>query len=80
VDFYLGLLQENYWQVPALNSLSVWLSYDVKRVESVLVRPTSVESLVGLIRSAQGKTFEQISGPVLDMMSKSVPLRKVGGG
>lgn len=64
-------------QVLALNSLSVWLSNDVKRVESMLVRPSSIESLVGMIHSCEGKTFEQISGPLLDMMAKSVPLRKV---
>jgi hypothetical protein len=64
-------------QVLALNSLSVWLNTDVKRVESMLVRPSSIDSLVGMIHSCEGKTFEQISGPLLDMMAKSVPLRKV---
>ena len=46
VPFFLLLVPESYWQVPALNALSVWLSMDVKRVESVLIRPSSIESLV----------------------------------
>lgn len=76
-DYVSEALSCRVVQVLALNSLSVWLSNDVKRVESMLVRPSSIESLVGMIHSCEGKTFEQISGPLLDMMAKSVPLRKV---
>ncbi|KDN49612.1 hypothetical protein K437DRAFT_255295 [Tilletiaria anomala UBC 951] len=61
--FYLQLLEDVYWQVPALDSVLVWLQDETSRVEGVLLQPTSVASLSNCFSSSKGVSFENLLEP-----------------
>ena len=69
--FYVDLLQENYWQSFALNSLTVWLTNDKHYVEPLILQPDSLSSLVNFFRTATPQSIRMLHKPFLDMMTKS---------
>eukprot|EP01113_Clastostelium_recurvatum_P037254 TRINITY_DN5420_c0_g2_i1.p1 TRINITY_DN5420_c0_g2~~TRINITY_DN5420_c0_g2_i1.p1 ORF type:complete len:1097 (-),score=420.63 TRINITY_DN5420_c0_g2_i1:391-3681(-) len=71
VDFYLDLLRERYWQVNALDSLSVWLLDETSRVEALLSRPANTMKLAQAFSSAESAWFENFLIPFLRIVTVS---------
>ena len=69
--FYIDLLQENYWQSFAMNSLTVWLTNDKSYMEPLILQPDSLTSLVNFFRTATPQSIRMLHKPFLDMMTKS---------
>lgn len=71
VEFYLDLLGEKYWQVNALDSLSVWLTDETKRVEEIVSLPVQVAKIINAFESADHASFPNLMEPILRMISAS---------
>jgi serine/threonine protein kinase len=76
VEFYLELLNENYWSTYVVKCLAVWLSHDMPHVESVLLKPANFTLLINVFQSSRKDKFENLLEPFLDMISKSVNLNR----
>eukprot|EP00624_Nannochloropsis_granulata_P003253 evm.model.NODE_26452_length_18161_cov_25.339739.2 len=48
----------------------------MESVEALLLLPPSLASLASMVSSAPAKTFEQLAGPLVEMLTKSARLRK----
>eukprot|EP00937_MAST-01D_sp_MAST-1D-sp2_P002725 g2725.t1 len=79
VDMFLDLLEQDYWGTEAFSSLHIWLVNDLVNVETILLRPASLQKLVALVRSAQQADFDNLLDPLLDMVSKSIRLNQALG-
>jgi len=71
VEFYLDLLEEEYWQVNALDSLSVWLADETKRVEDIMVQPPQINKIVSAFESAKHASFINLMEPILRTIAAS---------
>lgn len=71
VEFYLDLLEEEYWQVNALDSLSVWLADETKRVEEIMVQPPQISKVVAAFESAKYASFINLMEPILRTIAAS---------
>lgn len=63
LDFYLKLLEDPYWQAQALEAILVWLQEDTARVEDVLLRPSSISSLLFVFSTSKANSFENLLEP-----------------
>lgn len=63
LDFYLKLLEDPYWQAQALEAILVWLQEDTARVEDVLLRPSSIASLLFVFSTSKANSFENLLEP-----------------
>eukprot|EP00898_Chlorokybus_atmophyticus_P006214 jgi/Chlat1/6594/Chrsp46S06092 len=83
LDLFLDLLQEEHWQVVAMDAMAVWLAADQRRVEPRLAQPDAVARLVAVFGSAEGTAFVHILDPFLKIVTKStrinVALSTTGG-
>ncbi|GLE02053.1 hypothetical protein PINS_up010891 [Pythium insidiosum] len=73
---FLELLEDKYWQIDAIKSISAWLVYDTVQMEEVLLVPTNVLRIVRCFRAAQDNEFENLLEPLLDMLIRSVRLNQ----
>jgi len=71
VEFYLDLLEEEYWQVNALDSLSVWLADETKRVEEIMIQPFQIGKIVSAFESAKHAAFVNLMEPILRTLAAS---------
>ncbi len=60
LQFYLKLLQDIYWQIPALEAVLVWLQDDTARVEAVLLRSDSIAQLSSCFLTASSASLENV--------------------
>jgi hypothetical protein len=63
--FYLQLLEDVYWQVPALDSILVWLQDETARVETVLLQSASISHLERCFSTAAGVSFGNLLEPLV---------------
>eukprot|EP00743_Colponemidia_sp_Colp-15_P006476 GILK01006971.1.p1 GENE.GILK01006971.1~~GILK01006971.1.p1 ORF type:complete len:1130 (+),score=224.67 GILK01006971.1:94-3483(+) len=68
IECYLDLLTEPYWQLHALDAIASWLAVEPKRVESILLRPISLQKIISLFRTAQKNIIENL----LDILHRVV--------
>lgn len=71
LDFFLQLLQDPYWQLQSLESILIWLQEDLARMESVLLKPSSIQSLLSVFISAKSLSFEQFLETFLKLFKLS---------
>lgn len=76
VALFLELLEDKYWQVDAIKSISVWLVHDTSRMEDVLLQPDNLVQLMSCFRSAQNAELENFLEPMLEIMTRSVRLNQ----
>lgn len=76
VEFYLDLLEEEYWQVNALDSLSVWLADETKRVEEIMVQPHQISKIVSAFESAKHAAFVNLMEPILRTLAASPTINR----
>lgn len=74
LHFYLTLLEDVYWQAPALESIVVWLQDETARVESVLLQPDSIRAMVTCFNSGKGISFENMLEPLVKISRQSFKL------
>ncbi|KAL9938366.1 hypothetical protein V8E36_002989 [Tilletia maclaganii] len=71
LGFYLELLSDPYWQVSALESINVWMQDETARVEDVLLRSKSIDSLLQAFNTSKANSFENLVEPFLKIMRLS---------
>lgn len=59
LEFFLQLLQDPYWQLQSLESILIWLQEDLARMESILLKPSSIQALLFVFTSSKSLSFEQ---------------------
>eukprot|EP01112_Ceratiomyxa_fruticulosa_P019583 TRINITY_DN6452_c0_g1_i1.p1 TRINITY_DN6452_c0_g1~~TRINITY_DN6452_c0_g1_i1.p1 ORF type:complete len:1073 (+),score=231.94 TRINITY_DN6452_c0_g1_i1:255-3473(+) len=72
VEFYLDLLKERYWQVNALDSISVWLLDETNRISSILSVPANVHKIAQVFSGAEAASFENLLDPFLRIITVSL--------
>ncbi|CAO1633766.1 unnamed protein product [Sympodiomycopsis kandeliae] len=71
MTFYLKLLEDPYWQTSALESILIWLQEETARVEDVLERRSSIDSLLCVFTTAGSNSFENLLEPLLKILRLS---------
>ncbi|CAI5725566.1 unnamed protein product [Hyaloperonospora brassicae] len=79
VTLFLALLEDKYWQVDAIKSISVWLVHDAVKMENVLLVSENLTKLMTCFHDAANTEFENLLEPLLEMMSRSVKLNRALG-
>lgn len=79
VILFLELLEDKYWQIDAVKSISIWLVHDTVKMETVLLVPQSLMKIVVCFHNAMDNEFENFLEPLLEMMSRSVRLNQALG-
>ncbi|KAF2069497.1 hypothetical protein CYY_009186 [Polysphondylium violaceum] len=74
VSFYLGLLQERYWQVNALDSLAVWVNDETFKVEKIISTPENIKKLIWVFVNVESQSFAGILEPLLKIITTSIPV------
>ena len=70
LEVYLGLLDDEYWAVTALDSLAVCLAHDndQRKVEQTLLRKEALHKLVTFFASCEGPSSVHILEPFLKII------------
>lgn len=76
VSLFLEMLDDKYWQLDAIKSLSIWLIHDTVKMENVLLIPKNLVKFIQCFRSAQDTELENLLEPLLEMMSRSVRMNQ----
>ncbi|CAI5709535.1 unnamed protein product [Peronospora effusa] len=76
---FLELLEDKYWQIDAVKSISVWLVHDTVKMENVLLVPENLMKIVVCFHNAMDTEFENVLEPLLEIMSRSVRLNQALG-
>ncbi|KAL0591626.1 hypothetical protein ABG067_001227 [Albugo candida] len=79
VLLFLNLLEDTYWHIDAIKSLSVWLVHDTLQMENVLLLPTHFSKLIRSFQRAQDTEMEKLLEPLLEIMTRSVRLNQTFG-
>uniref|UniRef100_K3X170 non-specific serine/threonine protein kinase n=1 Tax=Globisporangium ultimum (strain ATCC 200006 / CBS 805.95 / DAOM BR144) TaxID=431595 RepID=K3X170_GLOUD len=76
VSLFLEMLDDKYWQMDAIKSISIWLVHDTVKVEDVLLIPKNLMKLMMCFRSAQDTELENLLEPLIEMTNRSVRLNQ----
>ncbi|OWZ14346.1 STE/STE11/CDC15 protein kinase [Phytophthora megakarya] len=79
VTLFLEILEDKYWQIDAIKSISVWLVHDTFKMENVLLVPENLMKIMVCFHNAQDPELENLLEPILEMMSRSVRLNQAFG-
>ncbi|KAE9358833.1 MAP3K epsilon protein kinase 2 [Phytophthora rubi] len=79
VTLFLELLEDKYWQIDAIKSISVWLVHDTVKMENVLLVPENLLKIMLCFHNAQDTELENLLEPLLEIMSRSVRLNQALG-
>ncbi|ETM47116.1 STE/STE11/CDC15 protein kinase [Phytophthora nicotianae P10297] len=79
VTLFLELLEDKYWQIDAIKSISVWLVHDTVKMENVLLVPENLMKIMVCFRNALDTELENLLEPLLEIMSRSVRLNQALG-
>ncbi|KAG7390007.1 hypothetical protein PHYPSEUDO_008969 [Phytophthora pseudosyringae] len=79
VTLFLELLEDKYWQIDAIKSISVWLVHDTVKMENVLLVPENLMKIMVCFHNALDTELENLLEPLLEIMSRSVRLNQALG-
>ncbi|KAK1938065.1 MAP3K epsilon protein kinase 1 [Phytophthora citrophthora] len=79
VTVFLELLEDKYWQIDAIKSISVWLVHDTVKMENVLLVPENLMRIMICFHNALDTELENLLEPLLEIMSRSVRLNQALG-
>ncbi|KAL4164308.1 hypothetical protein KRP22_004175 [Phytophthora ramorum] len=79
VSLFLELLEDKYWQIDAIKSISVWLVHDTVKMENVLLVPENLMKITVYFHNALDTELENLLEPLLEIMSRSVRLNQALG-
>ncbi|PUU84361.1 hypothetical protein B9Z19DRAFT_4627 [Tuber borchii] len=74
LEFYIGLLSDQYWQVTALDAVLVWLQEETARVEDKLLSVPFTAAIINCFRGSKKKSFENILEPLQKLLRLSPQL------
>ncbi|KAI1270675.1 hypothetical protein F5Y18DRAFT_19153 [Xylariaceae sp. FL1019] len=75
LQFYISLLKDPYWQVPALDSIFVWLQEETAKVEEHLLRGGFSDAIASCFRSTKATAFDpNLLDPLLKLLRLSPDL------
>lgn len=76
LELYLALLRDEYWAVPAIDSLAFCMAHDgeQRRVEQRLCQQDALDKLVALFAGSSGPLFLHALDAFLKMIMKSIRL------
>ncbi|KAG0127125.1 hypothetical protein HOY82DRAFT_580703 [Tuber indicum] len=74
LEFYIGLLSDQYWQVTALDAILVWLQEETARVEDKLLSVPFTVAIINCFRGSKKKSFENILEPLQKLLRLSPQL------
>ncbi|KAF2864004.1 hypothetical protein K470DRAFT_273982 [Piedraia hortae CBS 480.64] len=72
LQFYVGLLADQYWAVTALDAIFIWLQEETSKVEEhLLATPAFQEAMVHCFNESKGDTFENLLEPLQKVLRLS---------
>ncbi|KAL7423239.1 Protein kinase of the Mitotic Exit Network [Cryptotrichosporon argae] len=74
MSLYLGLLDDPYWRISALEAVLAWMQDETARVEDLLLDKDASDSLVKCFVQSSGVSFEGILDPFLKILRLSPAL------
>ncbi|KAI9737760.1 MAG: hypothetical protein M1834_009128 [Cirrosporium novae-zelandiae] len=74
LKFYISLLSDPYWQVTALDAISVWLQEETARVEEQLLDGTFTDAIVDCFTTSKANSFENLLEPLQKLLRLSPPV------
>lgn len=74
---YVGLLDDENWQVSALDSIMCWYetSFEMSIVQRVLLQQGSISKIIGIIESCQGRDAPSVLSNLKIMVTQSPQIR-----
>ena len=74
LPFYISLLAEPYWQVPALDAIFIWLQEETAKVEEHLLNSNFTNSVINCFGTSKGSGFEGLLEPLQKLLRLSPPV------
>ncbi|KAL3424481.1 hypothetical protein PVAG01_03762 [Phlyctema vagabunda] len=75
LQFYVSLLEDQYWQVTALDAIFVWLQEETARVEKSLLEGNFIEAIVKCFNAPKASAFDyNLLEPLQKLLRLSSPV------
>ncbi|MCJ1350982.1 MAG: hypothetical protein MMC33_000964 [Icmadophila ericetorum] len=74
LPFYISLLAEPYWQVPALDAIFIWLQEETAKVEDHLLNSSFSNALINYFGTSKSSGFEGLLEPLQKLLRLSPPI------
>ena len=76
LQFYIGLLADQYWQVTALDAIFIWLQEETAKVEEHLLRSDFPRAIIECFTTSRSSAdvFENLLEPLLKILRLSPPV------
>ncbi|KAL0960993.1 hypothetical protein HGRIS_005988 [Hohenbuehelia grisea] len=74
LSMYLKLLDDQYFQVSAIDAIVAWLQEEPARIEDELIKPDPVDVLLKCFVSSKANSFENLLEPFLKLLRLSSAL------
>ncbi|RDW60891.1 cell division control protein-like protein 15 [Coleophoma cylindrospora] len=75
LQFYVSLLEDQYWQVTALDAIFVWLQEETARVEKSLLEGNFIEAIVRCFNTPKASSFDyNLLEPLQKLLRLSSPV------
>ncbi|KAL8416289.1 hypothetical protein RB596_006739 [Gaeumannomyces avenae] len=77
LDFYVSLIADQYWQVSALDSISVWLQEETAKVENHLLEGKFTKAITSCFNTSKANSFDPgVLEPLIKVLRLSPALAK----
>ncbi|KAM0715256.1 hypothetical protein Q7P37_008754 [Cladosporium fusiforme] len=75
LQFYIGLLADQYWAVTALDAIFIWLQEETAKVEEQILNTTGFsEAIVQCFNESKADAFENLLEPLQKLLRLSPPV------
>lgn len=75
LQFYVGLLADQYWAVTALDAIFIWLQEETAKVEEhLLASPAFSDAIVKCFNESKADAFENLLEPLQKLLRLSPPV------
>jgi serine/threonine protein kinase len=75
LQFYIGLLADQYWAVTALDAIFIWLQEETAKVEEqLLTSPALAEAILKCFSESKADAFENLLEPLQKLLRLSPPV------
>ncbi|RKF78756.1 Cytokinesis protein sepH [Golovinomyces cichoracearum] len=75
LEFFISLLEDQYWQVTALDAIFIWLQEETARVEKYLLKGNFTQAIIGCFSPRRANAFDyNLLEPLQKLLRLSSPL------
>lgn len=75
LQFYVSLLEDQYWQVTALDAIFIWLQEETAKVEKFLLEGNFIEAIVACFNAPRASAFDyNLLEPLQKLLRLSSPI------